>query len=542
MVLRGPIPDVDIPETSLYHHLIEPITGEHRDKMALINPMTGQELTFGQVRDEVEHVAAWFAAKGVGPGDAVGLALPTCPEYVTAFHGIARAGAAASPMNVQYAPREFADQLELTKSRFVIVHVAMLQNVVKAAMQVGLPLENVIVVGDIPPGAVPEPIPFTPYQQLTSCTEPLPPEPVTDPKTHVAALPLSSGIGGDMKPVMLTHYNLVAEMSMLYGSMNAVRGGQTLVSFLPFSHVYALSGSMNFALSEFALNVTLPMFEPAAYLAAVQKYKGTLLFLVPSVASLLASNPIVDDYDLSSVKCIIVGAAPLSQELGDAMAKRLGVTVLQGYGMTECSPVTHVMLLEMPDVSCETVGPGLPNLDYRVVDVATGQDVAVPQEGESEPGELWVRGPNIMIGYLDRPEETAEIIDPEGFLHTGDLVKVDHRGVVRIVGRTKELIKNSGFQVAPVELETVLKTHPAVEDAGVFGVPMNDGTGNESPYALVQLKPGQKATPIDMIKHLNPQVAKYKFLRSVTFVEKIPRDADGKIIRAELPGLVPAKA
>lgn len=542
MVLRGPLPDVEIPRMSLYQRLIQPITGEHRDKMALINPLTGQELTFGQVRDEVEHVAAWFAAKGVGPGDAVGLALPTCPEYVTAFHGIARAGAAASPMNVQYAPREYAEQLEMTRSRFVIVHVAMLQNVVKAAMQVGLPLENVIVVGDIPPGAVPEPVPFTPYTRLTSCTEPLPPENVTDPETHVAALPLSSGIGGEMKPVMLTHYNLVAEMTMLFSMLDAIKMPHTLVSFLPFSHVYALSASMNFALSEFALNVTLPMFEPAGYLQAIQTYRATLLFLVPSVGSLLANNPIVDDYDLSSVKVIIVGAAPLSEELGNAMATRLNAVVLQGYGMTECSPVTHVMLPQMENVSCETVGPGLPNLDYRVVDVATGQDVAVPEQGESEPGELWVRGPNIMHGYLDRPQDTAEIIDPEGFLHTGDLVKVDHRGVVRIVGRTKELIKNLGFQVAPAELETVLKTHPAVEDAGVFGVPMNDGTGNESPYALVQLKPGQKATPIDMIKHLNPQVAKYKFLRSVTFVDRIPRDADGKIIRSELPGMVPPKA
>ncbi len=542
MVLRGPTPDIEIPEVSLYHWLIEPITAERRDTLALVNSMTGEELTFGQVRDDVEHVAAWFAAKGVGPGDSIGLALPTCPEYLTAFHGIVRSGAAASPMNVQYTPREFADQLELTHSRYVITHVMLLQNVVKAATQVGIPLQNVIVVGDIPPGAVPEPMPFTPYTALTSCTEPLPPENVHDPKTHVAALPLSSGIGGDMKPVILTHYNLVADSLMLYRSIELGEGEVALVSFLPFSHVYALTASMNYALAEFGLNVTMPMFDPAAYLAAVQKYRATALFLVPSVASLLASNPMVDDYDLSSVKVVIVGAAPLSEELGNAIAKRLDAIVLQGYGMTECSPVTHVMLPQMENVSCETVGPGLPNLDYRVVDTASGQDVVVPDTGESEPGELWVRGPNIMIGYLDNPQETAEIIDPEGFLHTGDLVKVDARGVVRIVGRTKELIKNHGFQVAPVELETVLKTHPAVQDAGVFGVAMNDGTGDEVPYALIQLKPGQSAKPIDMLKHLNPQVAKYKYLRSVTFVDQIPRDGDGKIIRSQLSAMVPAKA
>lgn len=314
-----------------------------------------------------------------------------------------------------------------------------------------------------------------------------------------------------------------------------------MVAFLPFSHVYALSVTMNYALSERFLLVTMPQFEPAMYLETCQKYKATMLFVVPSVASLIASNPMVDDYDLSSVRVIICGAAPLSEGLGNAMAARLGVKVLQGYGMTECSPVTHVMLPDMENVSCETCGPGIPNVDYRVVDPKTGQDVDVPEIGESEPGELWVRGPNIMIGYLDLPEETAEIIDPEGYLHTGDLVKLDARGVIRIVGRTKELIKNHGFQVAPAELEAVLGTHPAVADAGVFGVAMNDGTGDEVPYALIQLKPGQKATPIDIIKHINPQVAKYKYLRSVTFVDEIPRTADGKLDRAKLPGMIPAK-
>ncbi len=536
MSLRGPLPDVEIPNVSLYEYLLGSLDDADLERTAIEQPHTSQSLTFRQVRDDVLHVAAWFAANGIGAGDVVALALPTCPEYITAFHGVCRSGAAAAPMNVQYSAHEFADQIEKTHAKYVIVHAALAAQVQPAVGMAGLSARNVIVVG-APPGAA-EALGCIDYATLLASDGPVPAD-ITDPATHVASMPMSSGIGGLQKPVMLSHRNLVADLVMLLPIMGQVDpGAQVLVAFLPFSHVYATTGTMNFALHGRHLLVTMPQFDPQSYLELIQKYRATILNIVPAVASLLAKDPAVDSYDMSSVKIVICGAAPLKEEVGDEIARRLGAQVLQGYGMTELSPVSHVMLPNMPDVSCETIGPAAPNVEFRVVDPATGQDVVVPEgKTESEPGEMWVKGPNVMLGYFERPEETAEIIDADGYLHTGDLVRVDGRGVVRIVGRTKELIKNKGFQVAPAELEEVLKLHPAVADAGVFGVALGDG-GDEAPYAVIQLKPGATASPIEMIKHVSGRVAKYKFLRSVTFVPAIPRDADGKIIRSQLPGLV----
>lgn len=537
MILRGPLPDVDIPVISLYQLAFGGLTDAQAAEIGISHPETGQALSWGELRDHVERVAAWLSAHGVGIGDAVALALPTCPEFATAFHGACRSGGAAAPMNVQYSANEFAHHMGASRAKYAITTAKLAPAVLQAAQKLGWPAGHVIVTGDEAPpaGAIS-------YSELTSSTDPLPPENVADPKTHVAVVPLSSGIGGLQKPVMLSHYNLVADLHQLLPVMESVIGTgqqQRLVAFLPLSHVYGLTCLLNLSLSQRFPMVTMSQFDPAAYLTNCATHKATILHVVPPVAAMLAYQPEVDFFDLSAAKVAICGAAPLSQAVGDAFAKRLGVEVLQGYGMTELSPVSHVMVPGMPDVSCETIGPAVPNLEFRVVDVATGQDVEVPAVGESEPGDLWVRGPNVMLGYLGMPEETAKIIDPDGFLHTGDLVRVDHRGVVRIVGRCKELIKNKGFQVAPAELEAVLREHPAVADAGVYGVPMNDGTGDESPYALVVLKPGMTATPIDMIKHVSPRVAKYKFLRSVKFVPAIPRGADGEILRDKLPTLVP---
>jgi len=332
MALRGPLPDVDIPAVSLFDHVFGNLTPAVRDKVAIVHAPTGQELTFGQLAASVERVAAWFAAHGVDVGDAVALALPTSPDYVTAFHGIARAGAAASPMNVKYAQREFADQLELVKAKYVVVHAMLLPLVAAAAAQVGMAPEQVIVVGAGGPEAPEAPSAasagHTAYEDLLTCTAPVPAANVSDPATHVACLPLSSGIGGLMRPVMLTHRNLVANATQISPVMDCFPGEHTLVAFLPLSHVYALTVSVNFVLATRHRLVTLPVFHPEDFLGAIQKYKATMLSIVPSVASLLARHPMVDAFDVSSVKVVISGAAPISEELGDALAARVGCPVL----------------------------------------------------------------------------------------------------------------------------------------------------------------------------------------------------------------------
>lgn len=557
MAFRGPLPDVDIPQVSLYAYLFAGLSDEVADRVAVVRASTGEEFSYRRLRHDIDHVAAWLTDRGIGAGDAVLVMLPTCPEYVTAFHGVARAGAAASPVNAAYTAWEVTHQLRATGAQYVVLAASMAHTILPALQEVGLGADRLIVVRDPAVDAPCAPAGAIDYADLTSyqpdqdgssrgrdVATGMAADPVTDAATHVAALPMSSGIGGLAKPVMLTHRNLVANIVQYNPVLAPLEIEHRLVAFLPFSHVYALTDTMHYALANRFLLVTMAEFDAVGYLEAIARYRATLLYVVPPVAGLLARHPVVDDYDVSSVEVIVSGAAPLDQKVGERLAQRLGAQVLQGYGLTETSPVTHVMLPNQPDVRFETIGPALPNVDFRVVDVKTGRDVEVPVEGESEPGELWCAGPNIMLGYHRDPEATAQIIDADGYLHTGDLVRVDARGIVRIVGRTKELIKNRGFQVPPAELEATLRTHPAVADAGVYGVPLPNGSGDEVPHAVVQLAddvPPGSVTPAELAAYLAERAAKFKHVRSVTVVARVPRSPDGVLLRKALP-LLAAKA
>ncbi len=557
MPIRGPLPDVEIPQVSLYEFLFGGLSDADADRVGVIRASTGEEFSFRRLRHDVDHVAAWFAAHGVGAGDAVLVMLPNCPEYVTAFHGVARAGAAASPVNTQYTSWEIAHQLRTTGAQWVIVEAGLTGAVAAALEVVGLGPDRMIVVGEASgPDAgeageagngaarTTDHQDTTDYRELTSYQGSPPADPVTDPARHVAALPMSSGLGGLQKAVMLTHRNLVANVAQFNPVLAPLGIGHCLVAFLPFSHVYALTDSMHYALANRFPLVTMAVFDPVHYLEAISRYKATLLYVVPPVAGLLARHPVVDEYDVSSVEVIISGASSLDQKIGERLAARMNARVLQGYGMTETSPVTHVMHPDQPDVRFETIGPALPNVTFRVVDVKTGQDVEVPATGESEPGELWCSGPNVMLGYYNEPDATARIIDADGYLHTGDLVRVDARGIVRIVGRTKELIKNRGFQVPPAELEAVLATHPAVADAGVYGTALPNGSGDEVPHAIVQLADGlpvDAASPAELRTYLAQRTAGFKHVRSVTIVDRVPRSPEGDLLRRALP-LLAAKA
>lgn len=335
---------------------------------------------------------------------------------------------------------------------------------------------------------------------------------------------------------MLSHRNLVANMLQFNEVLAPLGDEVSLVAFLPYSHIYALTTNLNYGLLRRATQYTMAGFDPALFLGIVSKHRPAILFVVPPVAAFLARHPAVDKADLSSVKLIVSGAAPLDGAVGDALAVRLGARVIQGYGMTELSPVTHVIPLDWPDPDLGTIGTAIPNVRFRVVDPDSGEDVAVPAFGESEPGELWCSGPNAMLGYLGEVPDADAVRDADGWVHTGDLVVVDNRGVVRIVDRIKELIKRRGMQIAPAELEALLASHPAVADAAVLGV--RTKTGEEVPHALVQLAPGAEASGSELRQFVAGTVARYKQLGGVTFVEKVPRSAAGKILRRELPALV----
>lgn len=251
----------------------------------------------------------------------------------------------------------------------------------------------------------------------------------------------------------------------------------------------------------------------------------TRFFAVPPIILALAKHPVIDNYDLSSLRQVFSGAAPLSAELALEAGARINCEVVQGYGMTELSPVSH--LTPQGHFKAGTSGVTVPNAECRIVDPVTGEDQPVGGEGE-----LWVRGPMVMKGYLNNPEATAATIDADGWLHTGDVGFIDADGHLTVVDRVKELIKVKGFQVAPAELEALLLTHPAVADAAVIGIP--DDESGELPRAFIVLKPGQEIEPADITDFTRQHVATYKVVHDVVFTDAIPKSPSGKILRRML--------
>ena len=352
-----------------------------------------------------------------------------------------------------------------------------------------------------------------------------------DPATHLAVLPYSSGTTGRPKGVMLTHRNLVANIAQAEANIGMVPDDRVL-AVLPFFHIYGMTALLNFALKKRATLVTMPRFDLAEFLRVISTYRATFVFIAPPVAVALAKSPLVDEYDLSSVRVVFSGAAPLDGALALAVAARLGTTVAQGYGLTESSPVSHTIPLDRPDVDRSTIGFLVPNMQARLIHPDTGADIGPVSEGVSEPGEILMRGPNIMLGYLGNEEATRESLDSDGWLHTGDVATVDANGTFRIVDRLKELIKYKGYQVAPAVLEAVLLTHPLIADAAVIGV--QDADAQEVPKAFVVTMTGADLTEADVIAFVAERVAPHEKVRVVSFIEQIPKSASGKILRKDL--------
>lgn len=440
---------------------------------------------------------------------------PNLPEYAVVFHALAYAGATVTTLNPTYGAEEIAFQLKDAGASTVVTVPLFLETAKAAAAIAGI--DEVLLIG---PGGAPS--------VLDLAGDPL----LTQVPVHLAedtvALPYSSGTTGFPKGVMLTHQNLVANVEQLGGHLE-LDEGEVVFAVLPFFHIYGMQVLMNFSLTRGCTVVTVPRFDMVQMLELTQKYKITRLFLVPPIVLALAKHPVVDTYDLSSVRQIFSGAAPLGGDIADAAAKRLGCTMAQGYGMTELSPVTHAV--PDGDYQVGSVGTLVANTQARLVDPETGEDVSPGGRGE-----IWVRGPQVMKGYLNNPEATAVTIDGDGWLHTGDVGVIDaDSGHTYIVDRLKELIKVKGFQVPPAELEALLITHPQVADVAVIGVP--DDAAGELVKAFVVRAPAADGVGVDaatLQTFVLEHVAKYKQVSIVEFIDAIPKSASGKILRREL--------
>ncbi|WP_423463395.1 AMP-binding protein [Promicromonospora sp. MS192] len=521
MVVRSPLPDVEIPSVSVHEYLFGDITPEDQDRVAVVDGVSGSVTTFRSLLAQIDAVAGAVAARGLGVGDVVALHAPNVPAYVTVFHGLLRAGVTVTTVNALASAPEVTKQLADSGARLLITVSALLAAGGAGARDAGLGDDQVVVL-DGADGHLS-------LADLLADPHPAP-DVSFDPATHLAVAPYSSGTTGRPKGVMLTHTNLVANVAQSLAI--GVGRDDVVPCVLPFFHIYGMTVLLNLALRTRARLVTLPRFDLGQYLGVIQEHRATFLFVAPPIALALAKHPLVGEHDTSSVRAVLSGAAPLDEKLAAAVADRLGVRVLQGYGMTEMSPVSHCIPFDRPDISPGAVGLLVAGMEARIVDPATGTEIDQPAQGVSDPGELLCRGPNVMRGYLGNPQATADTLEPDGFLHTGDIVTVDAGGVFRVVDRLKELIKYKGYQVPPAELEALLLTHPGIADAAVIGVP--DEEAGEIPKAFVVTAPGATLTEADVVAFVAGQVAPYKKVRAVEFIEAVPKSASGKILRKDL--------
>ncbi|KAJ3289115.1 putative fatty-acid--CoA ligase FadD10 [Borealophlyctis nickersoniae] len=508
-VFSSTLPSVDVPVVDPYSFVFE-----HRpapeEKTAMIDAVTGEKWTYGELKNKIGRFASGItdasAGLGVTKGSVVGVFAGNSMEYPIVVHGVLR-----------------ADQLKDAGATSLVTVAPLLPVATEAAKKAGIDASRIILFGAKTDGMK------TVREIMESAKDVLPPIKRTEEelKNEPAYLCYSSGTTGKAKGVQTTHYNMVANAAQIYAALYREEN-EVWTGVLPMFHIYGLNLALHTCFYSHGTLVCFEKFSLPVFLNAVQTYRISNAWIVPPIVLALAKHPMVSEYDLSSLRVCISGAAPLGGDLAEACTKRIGCVVSQGYGMTECTPVTHIM--PELDVVPGSIGKLVPNCEARLVDPDTGKDCPV-----NESGEMWIRGPNVMKGYHNNPEATAATIDTEGWLHTGDIAVVDDRGYFFIVDRLKELIKYNGFQVPPAELESHLLAHPLIADAAVIPRPDVEGAAGEVPRAFVVLKPDANLTEKEVQDFVAERVAYHKKLRGgVKFVDAIPKAASGKILRRVL--------
>ncbi|CAO3588900.1 unnamed protein product [Absidia cylindrospora] len=523
-------PDIDIPKTGLIPYLFENPYGIPESKPLFIDVHTEEIRTFGQIKDDVLRLAAGLQDMyGFGQGDVLALFAPNSVDFVLPALGAIAAGGVTSPSNPRYSVTELVHQLQVSDAKILIAHPENIQVALEAAQVVGMPKRNLLVLGTTSMHGV---LPFTVLLQARRAT--VAPLTAEEAQSRPCYLCFSSGTTGKAKGVMTSHTNAIAGTALFMTledhndpTINQRHG----LNFLPMFHMYALLIVLHLSLRRGTAVDLMAQFDMDVFLNTVQKRRITHAWLVPPVILALAKYPQLKTFDLTSLIHVFSAAAPLSKEVSEAFAAQFPTVYLsQGYGMTETFPIATIELLN--DTAHGSCGVLVPNMVARLVK-EDGSD-AQP----NEPGELWLKGPNIMLGYMKNEQATAETIDADQFLHTGDVAVIDDKERFYIVDRIKELIKYKGFQVAPAELEGILLKSSLVSDCAVIGV-YDPVQATELPHAFVVLK-----SPIDahylndtaktLMAFVANQVASFKQIRHVRFVDTIPKTASGKILRRVL--------
>jgi acyl-CoA synthetase (AMP-forming)/AMP-acid ligase II len=509
MIYRSPRPPVDIPDTALADFVLARAHARG-SRPALVDSVTGRTITYAELPDRVDRAAAGLARLGLGQGDVCAILSQNTPEYPIAILAIARLGAIATTASPLYTSADLGRHLSDSRARILLTSASLANTWPGVAADAGV--EHVITF---------ESSERTIDFNALLAAPGVPPRVTIDP-ADVVTLPYSSGTTGLPKGVMLTHRNLVANILQVDASSHYLHDRDTTIAFLPFFHIYGMVVIALLGLWSGATLVVMPKFDLDLYLDLVERHRATMLHVVPPVVVALAKHPSVERRDFSSIRKLFSGAAPLGATTIEQCASRIKCVLQQGYGLTETSPATHVTSDDPSKNKYGSIGQLLSNTECRIVDPASGNDVPPGQVGE-----IWLRGPQVMRGYLNCEEATRATIDPDGWLHTGDIGYADRDADFHVVDRLKELIKYKGMQVAPAELETLLLTHPAVADAAV--VPLKDEDAGEIPRAFVVLK--APATSDELMAFVAGRVASFKKIRRVDFIDAIPKSPSGKILR-----------
>jgi acyl-CoA synthetase (AMP-forming)/AMP-acid ligase II len=511
------------------------------DLPALVDGSSGSQLTFGDLYYHCHSMGDSLRDMGLKKGEIVAIVAPNHLHYLTAFLGISLAGGVSTNVNPLYSENEMKFQFEVTKATTMFVHPICLEKVLQVVdkkitkvivMDQGVHLDThhlktqgLYLMSELTTNTRKSPK-YDHYKEISDNFDP----------HSLATVPFSSGTTGRSKGVMLTHKNLVSnvlqtlpyEGNFLKNPKKAERG--TLLCPLPFFHIYGLTAGLLVSTYVGAKLIFMPQFDLVKYLELIQTHKVTRGFVVPPIVLALAKHPVVDQYDLSSLECLMSGAAPLGVDIQVACAKRLKCIVKQAWGMTETSPcgtITPDNMIVTIEGLKGTSGKLAPGTEGKIVDPQTGEDLESTQQGE-----LLVRGPQIMKGYLNDPDSTTKTIRSDGWMHTGDIGCFDKDGWLYLTDRMKELIKYKGFQVPPAELEAVIASMPEVKD--VIVIPVSDDEAGEVPraYVVKQDNAPKDFNANDVIEFVHANVAPHKRLRGgVFFTNIIPKSPSGKLLR-----------
>ncbi len=508
---------LDIPEIPFGEMLWESAQ-RFPEKIAVI--YQGQKMSFRELDGLVNSFANALSKLGVKKGDRVALFMTNRPEYIIAVYATARLGAVFTPMNTTYREQEVAHQLQDSDASVLVVQESLYPRVKTIRQRVSKSLKHVVMIGQQAEEGdslflelIRQSSPKHPPQVPMSWTEDL------------VALVYSSGTTGLPKGAILTHQNLVAN-AIQFISSGRITEQDSMLICLPFYHIYGVM-LINGALYSGATQVIMEAFDLELSLSLAQQYQVSLYYAVPPILLTLANYPNLSAYDLSRLRYIMVGVAPMAPEVAQRLQDKANVRIVQGYGLTEASPVTHLNPVDQGQIKLDSVGLSVASQEQKVVDPETGE-----REMElGELGELIVKGPHVMQGYWKAPEETARTIR-DGWLYTGDIARIDADGYVYIVDRKKEMIKYKSFSVVPAEVEAILFEHEAVADCAVIGKP--DAESGEIPKALVLLHPGMRIEPETLMEFVGSRLAGYKRVREVEFVSVIPKTPSGKVLRRVL--------